>query len=161
MELIMKAVALADVPGVVEAIEAAKPVPEQGELLVRVATSSVNGFDLATAAGYLSGMLEHRFPLIPGKDFAGTVEEIGEGVEGFEIGDAVFGVVTKQHLGTGSMAQYVTVPAAIGVARRPAAVSVRDAGALGLAATAAHDALAAVGPAAGKTVLISGATGGV
>lgn len=157
----MRAVTLAQVPGAPEVTEADTPRPAAGELLVRVAASSVNGFDLGTAAGYLQGMVEHRFPLIPGKDFAGTVEAVGEGVDGYAVGDAVFGVVTKEHLGTGSMAQYVTVPAAIGVARRPEGVSVRDAGALGLAGTAAFDGLALLGPVDGRTVLISGATGGV
>jgi NADPH:quinone reductase-like Zn-dependent oxidoreductase len=159
--MIMRAVTLAQVPGTVEVTEVDKPRPEGGELLVKVAASSVNGFDLGTAAGYMQGMMEHRFPLIPGKDFAGTVEALGEGVEGFTVGDAVFGVVTKAYLGTGSMAQYVTVPAAVGVARLPDGVSVRDAGALGLAGTAAVDGLAALGPIEGSTVLISGATGGV
>lgn len=157
----MRAVTLARVPGAPEVTEADTPRPAAGELLVRVAASSVNGFDLGTAAGYLQGMMEHRFPLIPGKDFAGTVEAVGEGVEGYAVGDAVFGVVAKEHLGTGSMAQYVTVPAAIGIARRPEGVSVRDAGALGLAGTAAFDGLALLGPVDGRTVLISGATGGV
>jgi ABC-2 type transport system permease protein len=106
-------------------------------------------------------MMEHRFPLIPGKDFAGTVEAVGAGVEGFTVGDAVFGVVTKAHLGTGSMAQYVAVPGAIGIAHRLDGVSLRDAGALGLAGTAAFDGLALLGPLEGATVLISGATGGV
>jgi NADPH:quinone reductase-like Zn-dependent oxidoreductase len=160
-ELIMRAVALAQVPGTLEVTEADTPRPRAGELLVKVAASSVNGFDLGTAAGYLQGMMEHRFPLIPGKDFAGTVEAVGEGVEGYAAGDAVFGVVTKPHLGTGSMAQYVTVPTAVVVARLPEGVSVRDAGALGLAGTAAFDGLAALGPIEGRTVLISGATGGV
>ncbi|GAB3982706.1 hypothetical protein GCM10029978_087170 [Actinoallomurus acanthiterrae] len=73
----------------------------------------------------------------------------------------MFGVVTKPYLGTGSLAHYVTVPAAIGVAHRPDQVSVRDAGALGLAGAAAVDGLAALGPIEGATVLISGATGGV
>jgi NADPH:quinone reductase-like Zn-dependent oxidoreductase len=159
--MIMRAVALAQVPGALEVTEVDTPRPDAGELLVRVAASSVNGFDLGTAAGYLQGVMEHRFPLIPGKDFAGTVEALGEGVEGLTVGDAVFGVVTKAYLGTGSMAQYVTVPAAVGVARLPDGVSVRDAGALGLAGTAAVDGLAALGPIEGGTVLISGATGGV
>ncbi|MFC4015432.1 NADP-dependent oxidoreductase [Nonomuraea purpurea] len=157
----MRAVTLTQVPGTPEVTEVETPRPETGEVLVKVAASSVNGFDLGTVAGYLQGMMEHRFPLIPGKDFAGTVETVGDGVEGFAVGDAVFGVVTKPHLGTGSMAQYVTVPAAIGLAHRPEGVSVRDAGALGLAGTAAFDGLATLGPIEGKTVLISGATGGV
>ena len=138
----MRAVTLAQVPGSPELTEVDVPRPEAGEVLVKVAASSVNGFDLGTAAGYLQGMMEHRFPLIPGKDFAGTVEAVSEGVEGFTVGDAVFGVVTKAHLGTGSMAQYVAVPAAVGIAHRPDRVSVRDAGALGLAGTAAFDGLA-------------------
>jgi NADPH:quinone reductase-like Zn-dependent oxidoreductase len=71
----------------------------------------------------------------------------------------VFGVVTKPHLGAGSMAQYVTVPAAIGVAH-PDGISERDAGALGVAGSAAFE-LAALSPIAGGTELISGATGGV
>jgi NADPH:quinone reductase-like Zn-dependent oxidoreductase len=158
--MIMRAVALAQVPGAVEVVDVDTPRPEAGELLVKVASSSVNGFDVATAAGYLQGVMEHRFPLVPGKDFAGTVEAVGDGVGGFAVGDAVFGVVTKPHLGAGSMAQYVTVPAAIGVSHLPEGVSMRDAGALGLAGTAAFD-LAALGPIAGSTVLISGATGGV
>ncbi|MFJ3622728.1 hypothetical protein ACIPSH_31930 [Streptomyces iakyrus] len=54
----------------------------------------------------------------------------------------MFGVVTKAHLGTGSMALYIAVPAAIGIAHRPDQVSVRDAGALGLAGSAACDGLA-------------------
>ncbi|MDX3729375.1 NADP-dependent oxidoreductase [Streptomyces caniscabiei] len=157
----MRAVTLAQVPGSPEVTEVEVPRPEAGEVLVKVAASSVNGFDLGTAAGYLQGMMEHRFPLIPGKDFAGTVEAVGAGVEGFAVGDAVFGVDAKAYLGTGSMAQYVAVSTAVGIAHRPDGVSVRDAGALGLAGTAAFDGLALLGPLEGRTVLISGATGGV
>lgn len=157
----MRAVTLAQVPGSPEVTEVAVSRPEAGEVLVKVAASSVNGFDLGTVAGYLQGMMEHRFPLIPGKDFAGTVEAVGEGVEGFAVGDAVFGVDAKAYLGTGSMAQYVAVSTAVGIAHRPDGVSVRDAGALGLAGTAAFDGLALLGPLEGRTVLISGATGGV
>ena len=40
-------------------------------------------------------MLEHRFPLVVGKDFAGTIEALGAGVYGFAVGDAVFGVVMQ------------------------------------------------------------------
>jgi NADPH:quinone reductase-like Zn-dependent oxidoreductase len=160
-QTLMRAFMVAELPGTPVVSDLDQPEPGPGELLVRVAASSVNGFDLGTVTGQLRGMMEHRFPLIPGKDFAGTVEAAGEGTEGFSAGDAVFGVVTKSHLGTGSMAHYVTVPAAIGVARLPEGVPMLDAGALGLAGTAAFDALAALGPIGGKTVLVSGATGGV
>jgi NADPH:quinone reductase-like Zn-dependent oxidoreductase len=157
----MRAVTLDSVPASPAVTEVDTPRPGAGELLVKVAASSVNGFDIATAAGYLQGMMEHRFPLVVGKDFAGTVEALGEGVDGFAVGDAVFGVVAKQFLGTGTLAQYVTVPTAAGVAPIPADLKVEDAGALGLAGTAAWDSLNAVALAEGETVLISGATGGV
>ncbi|WP_225993006.1 NADP-dependent oxidoreductase [Actinomadura rudentiformis] len=141
--------------------EVEAPRPEAGELLVKVAAASLNGIDAATAAGYMQGVMEHRFPLVIGGDFAGTVEALGEGVDGFAVGDAVFGVVMKPFLGSGSLAQYVTVPAAYGVAPIPEGLSVQDAGALGLAGTAALDSVNAVALATGETVLISGATGGV
>lgn len=157
----MRALIVHSVPTAPTVAETPVPRPEAGELLVKVEASSVNGFDAATAAGYLQGMMEHRFPLVLGKDFAGTVEAVGEDVTGFAAGDAVFGVVAKPFLGTGSLAEYVTVPAGYGVARIPAGVSVSDAGALGLAGAAAVDSLDAVDPKAGETVLIAGATGGV
>ncbi|UIX29224.1 NADP-dependent oxidoreductase [Streptomyces sp. GQFP] len=157
----MRALTVPSVPATPAVAEVPTPRPEAGELLVKIAASSVNGFDAATAAGYLQGMMEHRFPLVLGKDFAGTVEAVGEGVDGFAVGDAVFGVVAKPFLGTGSLAEYVTVPAGYGVARIPDGLSATDAGALGLAGTAAVDSLDAVGLKEGETVLIAGATGGV
>ncbi|MEV4115115.1 NADP-dependent oxidoreductase [Nonomuraea sp. NPDC049695] len=157
----MRAVTLNSVPASPQLGEVEPPHPQAGELLVKVAASSVNGFDAATAAGYLQGMMEHRFPLVIGKDFAGTVEALGEGVEGFTVGDAVFGVVMKPFLGTGSLAEYVTVPAGYGLVPLPQGLSVRDAGALGLAGTAALDSITAVDPSRGETLLICGATGGV
>jgi NADPH:quinone reductase-like Zn-dependent oxidoreductase len=157
----MRAFAVAELPGTPAVSELNKPEPEPGELLVRVTASSVNGFDLWVLAGRLQGMMEHRYPLVLGRDFAGTVEAVGAGVADFAVGDSVFGVVNKAYLGTGSLAQYVSVPVATGVARLPEGVSVRDAGALGLTGAAAFDAFAALGPVGGKTVLVSGATGGV
>ncbi|MBI3966261.1 MAG: NADP-dependent oxidoreductase [Chloroflexi bacterium] len=139
------------------------PVPEPGpgEVLVRVQASSVNGFDLAVAAGRLKGMMERRFPVVLGKDFAGMVAAIGPGASRFAVGDRVFGVVMKPVLGDGAFAEYVAVPKSFGNTRLPAGVDLAVAGALGLAGTTALMAVEAVAPAAGETVLISGAKGGV
>ena len=68
---------LADVP---------MPEPKPGEVLVRVHAASVNGVDLSIASGQLQGMLEYRFPVVLGKDFAGTVEDVGAGVTDFAAG---------------------------------------------------------------------------
>ncbi|MFI9834740.1 NADP-dependent oxidoreductase [Streptomyces sp. NPDC051913] len=157
----MRAVTLDAVPATPAVTEVDMPRPEAGELLVKVAAASVNGFDLAVTAGYLQGMMEHRFPLVLGKDFAGTVEALGDGVEGFAVGDAVFGAVMKPFLGTGSLAEYVTVSAGYGVAPLPAGLAAADAGALAVAGATAVDSLNAVALAEGETVLISGAGGGV
>lgn len=157
----MRAVILDSVPSTPVVGEVDAPRPQAGEVLVKVVASSMNGFDAATAAGYLQGMMEHRFPLVIGKDFAGTVEALGGGVDAFAVGDAVFGVVMKPFLGTGSLAQYVTVPAGSGIVPIPEGLSVRDAGALGLAGAAAMDSVNALAPDKTETVLISGATGGV
>ena len=61
------------------------PMPEAGpgEVLVRVHAASVNGIDLSVASGRLQGMMEYRFPVVLGKDFAGTVEAVGTGVTGW------------------------------------------------------------------------------
>ena len=106
------------------------------------------------------GMMEHRFPVVLGKDFAGTVDAIGPGVTGFVPGDPVFGVVTKPYLGEGGFGEYVTV-LEVGITALPEGVDPATAGALGLAGTAAADSLAATAPQAGETVVVSGATGGV
>ena len=144
-----------------EVVDIEIPTPDAGEVLVRVRAASVNGFDLAVANGYLNGMMEHRFPVVLGKDFAGTVEAIGADVDGFTVGDRVFGVVTQLTLGDGSFGEYVTVPVAIGLAKLSDGIDFTTAAALGLAGTAAINAFDAADIAPGHVVLIAGATGGV
>jgi NADPH:quinone reductase-like Zn-dependent oxidoreductase len=137
------------------------PEPVEGELRVHVRAASVNGFDVAVANGRLKGMMEHRFPVVLGKDFAGIVDAVGAGVIDYVSGDRVFGVVSKPYLGDGSFAEYVTVHVSTGMAMLPQAVDFPEGGALGLAGAAAIAAVDAAGLDAGKTVLIAGATGGV
>src|SRR2546429_7474521 len=106
----MRAVVVSE-PGAKPApTEVPTPQPGAGEVLVKVQASSVNGFDLSVAGGHVVGMMEHRFPVVLGKDFAGTVEAVGEGVTRFAVGDKVFGVVTKAFLGDGGFCEYVAVP---------------------------------------------------
>lgn len=157
----MRAFTLESVPSAPAVTEVDTPRPQAGELLIKVAAASLNGIDIATAAGYTQAFMEHRFPLVLGGDFAGTVEALGEGVDGFAVGDAVFGVVMKPYLGAGSLAEYVTVPAGHGVVRIPAGLEAGDAGALGVAGATALGSLDAVALAEGQTLLISGAAGGV
>ncbi len=137
------------------------PAPGPGEVLVRVHASSVNGFDLGVLGGTFQGMFAYDFPVVLGKDYSGTVEATGDGVTSLAPGDEVFGVVMRPSLGQGGFAEYVVVSEQYGLAKLPGGLGHARAGALGLAGTAAFDAVEAVAPAPGETVLISGATGGV
>ncbi|MBE1563837.1 NADP-dependent oxidoreductase [Nonomuraea africana] len=157
----MRAVAFAAFGAAPEVTELPAPEPGPGEVLVQVRASSVNGFDLGVLGGFLQGVYEYEFPVVIGKDFAGVVAAVGEGVTEVAVGDGVFGVVMRPTLGQGGFAEYVAVPQGYGLARLPEGLDHARAGVLGLAGTAALNAVDAVAPVAGETVLISGATGGV
>ncbi|MET1043327.1 MAG: NADP-dependent oxidoreductase [Microbacteriaceae bacterium] len=157
----MKAFALSSFDTAPVAVDLDTPVPSAGEVRVKVHAASLNGFDVAVANGRFRDALEHRFPVVLGKDFAGTVDALGAGVEGYAVGDRVFGVVSKPYLGDGSFAEFVTVNASVGLARMPESMSFTEASALGLAGTAALDAFDAARIASGAVVLVVGATGGV
>lgn len=156
----MRAVTIDDFGAAPAVTEVAQPAPGPGELLVRVRAASLNGFDGAVVHGVFKDMLEHKFPVTLGKDFAGTVEAVGEGVQRV-AGENVFGVVMKPVVSDGSFGDYVVVGEGYGVAAIPEGLDFARAGALGLAGSAAAGAVDAIAPAAGHTVLIVGATGGV
>ena len=140
-----------------------QPVPEPGpgEVLVKVSHSSVNGMDVAVASGMVRDFMEHRFPVVLGKDFAGIVEAVGEGVTSVSEGDRVFGVLVRDYVGDGTFAEYVVVPEAIGLTTIPTELDLAVAGGLGLAGATAYQSVSAVALKTGDTVLIAGATGGV
>ena len=69
--------------------EVADPVPGPGEVLVRNRAAGVNFFDVLQIAGKYQ--VKPEFPFIPGGEFAGVIEALGEGVTGFSIGDRVMG----------------------------------------------------------------------
>jgi NADPH:quinone reductase-like Zn-dependent oxidoreductase len=157
----MRVYALPEAGSTPQLIDVPDPKPGPGELLVRVAASSVNGFDAAVAAGMLQGMMEHRYPVVLGKDFAGIVEAVGDQADRFAVGDRAFGVVMKPYLADGGLGELLVVGEQFGIAPVPSDLDLTTAGALGLAGTAAVDAVEAISVKPGETVLIVGATGGV
>lgn len=158
----MRAVAISEAGAEPRLTDLPVRTPGPGELVVRVAASSVNGFDLAVVAGWIAQYMEYRFPVVLGKDFAGTVEAVGPDVSRFAVGDRVFGVVMTPYVGgDGGFAEYVVVGEGYGVAAAPAAMDTATAGALGLAGSAAVTALDALSLVAGRSLLVAGATGGV
>jgi len=138
------------------------PAPGDGELVVRVQASSVNPVDNAIGAGMLRGMAEHDFPVILGRDFAGVVEEAGPGTSRFAAGDEVFSFVLHADpaVHRGAWAELITVSESA-LAAKPAAVATADAGATPLAGITALTCLDALELAAGQSVLVVGANGGV
>ncbi len=146
-------------PEVLELGEMPKPIPGPGQVLVAVRAASVIPGDWKLRAGHLKDIFEISFPKIPGRDGAGVVEALGEGVENLAIGDEV-GFVTR-HTEHGSHARY-TLPAASAVVRKPAKLSFVEAAALMHAGACAWIALsetAGLGP--GQRVLIHGGAGAI
>jgi NADPH:quinone reductase len=157
----MKAIAIDDFAADPTMHDLPDPTPGAGEVLVRVEASSVNGMDLAVASGMVKGSMEYELPIVLGRDYGGTVEAIGTGVTGFEVGDPVFGVFMKMTLGGfGTFSELVAAPAMF-AAKIPNGLAVESAGALALAGATALTAVDAIDPKPGEVVLISGATGGV
>ncbi|MDT7575991.1 MAG: hypothetical protein QOH17_2324, partial [Pseudonocardiales bacterium] len=96
-------------------------------------------------------------PAVLGREVAGTVAAVGPGVDGFAVGDEVFGGCPGM---TGGFAQLAVVTAGF-AAHRPSTVSPENAAVLPVAAGTAHDALVALDLAEGATLLVNGAGGGV
>jgi NADPH2:quinone reductase len=140
------------------------PTPQiaPNEVLVRVRASSVNPIDNAIASGMLKDMVEHEFPIVLGRDFAGVVEQAGSDVRSLSVGDEVFGFVPGMGptVHNGSWAELIAVPESVAT-RKPDDIDAASAGAAPMAAITALSALDALGVSEGDTVLIVGANGGV
>lgn len=137
------------------------PEPAAGEVLVRVLCAGVNPADWKTRVGKLSAYIDYHFPFVLGFDFAGIVEAVGEGVDGFAPGDRVFGMSKQGQGRDGSYAEYCIADAAF-LAPLPNGWSFAQAAALPVAGTTAYGGLVDVGGlSAGQTVLINGGAGGV
>jgi NADPH2:quinone reductase len=139
-----------------------EPAPGDGQVLVRVRASSANPVDNAIAAGMLNGMVEHEFPVVLGRDYAGVVEQVGPAATRFAVGDEVFGFIRHADptVHDGSWAELIAVPEG-SVAAKPAGVDMAAAGATPLAGVTALFAVDALGLGPGSSVLIVGSTGGV
>jgi NADPH:quinone reductase-like Zn-dependent oxidoreductase len=130
------------------------PVPGPGEVLVRVAATSVNPIDYKRRAGLTKDFYPLQFPGLIGVDIAGTVVKIGPGVEGFSVGDQVFAMADNTY------AELCVVKAAI-LAKVPKGLDLIQAAALPLVTVTGNQLMSATGIKAGQTVLVIGAVGGV
>jgi NADPH:quinone reductase-like Zn-dependent oxidoreductase len=136
------------------------PEPEEGQVRVRVSVAGINPFDNGVINGYAKDYMEHRFPLIPGMDAAGTIDALGPGVDGWATGDRVFGSVGKPFVGEGTLAEYVTMSTGT-IARTPDALADREVAAIPVAGATAFQLAEDLGLGQGDVVVAFGATGGV
>ena len=144
-------------PEVLRYEDAERPVAGAGQVLISVAGSAFNPADSGIRGGTLPFPV--ALPHVPGYDVSGTIEELGDGVTGFQVGDAVLGFIPM--IENGSAAQYVVAPADV-LAKAPIRIDLVDAAALPSVALTAWQALFDLGGLeAGQRLLITGAGGSV
>ncbi len=136
-------------------VDRPKPQPGPGEVLVAIRAAAVNPVDWKIRAGHLKAYMPLELPVVLGREGAGVVEAVGDGVTNFAVGDEVFGNAPR-----GSFAEYAVLTAA-STAHKPAAVSFNDAASLPVGGGTAYDAVQQIGPKDGDIVLVTGAGGGV
>jgi len=129
------------------------PAPTAGEVLVRVAATSVNPLDYKRRAGSAKDF-PIKFPGLIGVDLSGTVVRIGAGVEGFSVGDQVFAMADNTY------AELCVVKAAL-LAKIPKGLDLVGAAALPLVTTTGNQLTSATAINAGQTVMVLGAAGNV
>jgi alcohol dehydrogenase len=140
--------------------DAPKPQIEAGQALIEVYAAGVNPFDWKLREGYMKEFIPLNFPATLGGDFAGVVTEVGEGVNGLNVGDEVYGSANAVG-GQGSYAEFTPVKADQ-IAPKPKSVDFVTAAALPLAATSAYQALVEhANLQSGQKVLIHGGAGGI
>ena len=153
-------------PGVLRLEEVERPVPEAGQVLIKVAGTSFNPVDATFRAGYLQQAMPIALPHTPGVDVAGTIAEnnptgpLAAAPEGrLAVGDAVIGFLPMTL--AGAAAEFVLAPAEV-LTAAPSTIPLADAAAIPAVALTAWQGLfehLALQP--GQRILINGAGGGV
>jgi NADPH:quinone reductase-like Zn-dependent oxidoreductase len=148
-------------PEVLELRDVPEPHAGAAEVRVRVTAIGLNPMDPGIAAKpELAAMFGVSAPAGFGYDFAGVVDEIGTGVEGFGVGDRIFGGAMAKAAADFLVLKSPTL-APDAVFRTPEGVSDEVASTIPVAGLTAAAALSAIGLQSGDTVLIGGAAGGV
>jgi NADPH:quinone reductase-like Zn-dependent oxidoreductase len=134
-------------------MEVPEPQAGPGQVRVRVRAAGVQPFDCRVRAGGFPPGRTFDMPVIPGNEFAGVVDQLGDGVDGVTTGTAVVGFSTL-----GSYAEHVVV-GADQIAPKPDGMPWEVAGAFSGSAQGAHMAVEQMGIRPGDTVLVNGAAG--
>jgi len=153
----MKAVRLLEYGGKLVFDEVPTPAIAPDEILVKVKSTAVNHVDLVKASGTARQIFPLDLPWIPGHEFSGVIEQVGNDVTAYSPGDAVFGATS----GMGSYAGYLAVKAAV-IAKKPSNLSFEEAASVPVAAqTAWHGIFTHGHLEKEQTILIHGGAGAV
>jgi NADPH:quinone reductase-like Zn-dependent oxidoreductase len=150
-------------PEVLRPAERPEPTPGAGEVVVRIEAANVNPTDLGARSGAVRGrMPDLRPPFVLGWDLAGVVSAVGEGVDGYQVGQRVVGMIPWGRIGgrVGAYAELAAVETSW-IAPLPDGVEAAVAATLPLNVLTAHQALGMLDPAPGSSLLVTGASGAV
>jgi NADPH:quinone reductase-like Zn-dependent oxidoreductase len=139
--------------------DADRPAAGAGEVVVRVAGTTYSPVDATIRSGFLREVFPLVFPHIPAFDLAGVVAEVGQGVSGWNVGDAVVAFLPMNR--PGAAAEYALAPTEA-LAHAPKSVDLADAAALpSTGLTAWQSLFEHAGLESGQTLLVNGAGGAV
>lgn len=140
---------------VLRLVDLDNPEAGPGQVRISVRAAGVNPVDWKIRSGAMAGARPVDFPVVPGIDVAGVIDQVGPGVTEFTVGDEVLGTSAS-----GSYAE-LSLAKAAAITRKPAGIPWEVAAALPVVATTAYRVLALLNLSAGQTLLIDGAAGGV
>ena len=141
---------------VLDVVDVDPPVAGPGQVLVRVKAAGINPGEAKIRDGLLHEPWPATFPSGQGSDLAGVIEALGDGVDGFAVGDEVIGFTDDR----ASQAELVVVDAGH-LTRRPPNVPWHVAGSLFVVGTTAYATVRAVSASSGDKIVVAGAAGGV
>lgn len=152
-------------PEVLQLEDITKPVPEQDEVLVKIHAAAINPLDWHVMRGtpyfmrMMTGLTRPVKFNVLGADIAGTIEEVGDEVSQWKVGDQVYGDIFNY--GLGGLAEYTCVGEEA-LIKKPEHLSFEESAAVPVASLTAWHGLRRFGPISkGQRVLVNGASGGV
>jgi NADPH:quinone reductase-like Zn-dependent oxidoreductase len=137
-------------------VEVPQPKAGKGQVVVRIAATSFNPIDVKLTSGSMRQMMSLQFPFVPGADFSGVVDSVGEGVSQFRPGDQVWGYSS----GGGAYAEYIAIDADK-IGPKPKTLTHVQSASLALVGQTALQMVELAKIQKGQTVLIHGAGGAV
>lgn len=154
----MKAIQINEYGGedLLHVVDVPKPQAGTNQVVVRIVAATFNPIDVKLTSGNMRQIRPLQFPFIPGADFSGVVDSVGEGVKDYKPGDEVFGCSSQG----GGYAEFIAI-ATDKIAAKPKKLSHLEAASLGLVAQTAFEMIDRANVQRGQTVLIQGASGAV